>query len=334
MASITVNDLVIHRSGRLVVDGVSFAADPGEVCCLLGPNGAGKTTTLEALEGYLRPTSGSISVLGLDPARDQGRLAPSIGVMLQEGGLYPAMSPQRALRLFAAYYANPEDPADLLARVGLLEVAKLPAKRLSGGQRRRLALALALVGRPRVLFLDEPTAGVDPEGRLAVRAVINELRTAGVCVLLTTHELDEAERLADSLVLLNRGKISAAGRREEMLVAVDELRFAAPANLDLSELGHLLGAPIEEVRPGEYRLARPPDPDMVATIAKWLADAHIALSDLRAGRRRLEDLFLDLLETDPARVPGGQSASRTNGEAPTALDPSGARAGEVEGPAR
>src|SRR5271166_1256204 len=183
--------LVVEYGARRAVDGLSFTASAGEVLALLGPNGAGKTSTVECLEGYRRPAAGRVRVLGLDPRADHRALVPSIGVMLQRGGVYPMLGPRRILDLFAAYYADPEDPGALLDLVGLTGVAGTPWRHLSGGEQQRLSLAMALVGRPRVVFFDEPTAGVDPEGRLAIRAVVAGLARRGVCVLLTTHELAE-----------------------------------------------------------------------------------------------------------------------------------------------
>lgn len=210
-AALSCHDLVVRYGDRTAVDRVSLSAERGEVLCILGPNGAGKTSTIECLEGYRRPASGSATVLGLDPWRDQRQLVGRIGVMLQRGGLYPMLAPRRALRLFASYYEHPQDPEELLDLVRLQEVAGTPWRHLSGGEQARLSLALALVGRPEVVFLDEPTAGVDPEGRVGVRDVIGGLRDRGVCILLTTHELAEAERLADQVVILHHGVVAAAG---------------------------------------------------------------------------------------------------------------------------
>ncbi|MDA8296048.1 MAG: ABC transporter ATP-binding protein [Actinomycetota bacterium] len=312
MESIAVSQLSVHRRGVLAVDSVSFTARAGEVTVLLGPNGAGKTTTVETLEGYLRPDRGSVRVLGLDPAHQRAELTPTLGVMLQEGGIYPPMTSARAISLFASYYANPLGVDELLGIVGLSEVAGVPAKRLSGGQRRRLALALALVGRPRVVFLDEPTAGVDPEGRLAIRGVIEQLRGEGVCILLTTHELEEAERLADHLVLLRAGTIVADGTPAELLGGADEIRFAAAVGLPTEELAARLGAAVREERPGEYRVARAPDPAALAGVTTWLAERGVALDELRGGRRRLEEVFLELLveEAQPREAAPGRRGRR------------------------
>ncbi len=174
------------------VDDVDLAAEAGEVLVVLGPNGAGKTSTVETLEGYRRPATGDVRVLGLDPIADHAALTGRIGVMLQRGGVYPMLGPRRVLDLFGAYYPDPLPTAELLDLVGLAAVETTPWRHLSGGEQQRLSLALALIGRPEVAFLDEPTAGVDPEGRIAVRAAVAGLRERGVCVLLTTHELGEA----------------------------------------------------------------------------------------------------------------------------------------------
>src|SRR3954452_11523283 len=216
MAAVDISDLVVRYGAVTAVDGLSLSAGAGEVLALLGPNGAGKTTTVETAEGYRRPTAGTVRVLGLDPIADHRRLTPQIGVMLQQGGVYPGMGPLEALRLFSSYYDEPADPVALLDRVGLAAVAKTPWRRLSGGEQQRLALALALIGRPGVAFLDEPTAGVDPGGRLTIRAVISDLRAAGVSVLLTTHYLEEAERLADHVVIIDRGRVLTAGTPAEL----------------------------------------------------------------------------------------------------------------------
>ncbi len=295
MPAIDVEDLTVRLGTTLAVDRVTFSAHAGEILCLLGPNGAGKTTTVETVEGYRRPSGGTVRLLGLDPVADRLALTARLGVMLQGGGTYPQMSPERALRLFASYYDAPRPPAELLGLLGLDHVARTPAKRLSGGERQRLSLALALVGRPEVVFLDEPTAGVDPAGRIAVRRVLDDLRHAGVCVLLTTHELDEAERLADRLVIVDRGKVVAAGTPTDLVTTGDEIRFAAPAGIDCAGLGAALAATVTETSPGEYRADTPATPAAVARLTAWLAQHDLPLADLRAGRLRLEDVFLRLV---------------------------------------
>jgi ABC-2 type transport system ATP-binding protein len=286
--------LVVRYGILVAVDGLSFDADPGEVVALLGPNGAGKTTTVETLEGFRRADGGSVRVLGLDPWSDHTRLTARVGVLLQRGGIYPIMNTERAVRLFAAYYENPLPADELIDLVGLRSVARTPYKRLSGGEQQRLALALAIIGRPRVAFLDEPTAGVDPAGRIAVRDVVAGLRNDGVCVILTSHELDEVQRLADRVVIIDHGRVVAAGRQGEIQGGSEELRFAAQPGLETGELSVRLGAHVSEGPRGEYLIPAPPVPGLVAELAAWLAEHDLQLGDLRAGRQRLEDVFLRL----------------------------------------
>ena len=297
MGSIDVSGLVVRYSaGVVAVDGLSFSAGAGEVLALLGPNGAGKTTTVETLEGYKSPTSGTVRVLDLDPVADHVKLTPRIGVMLQKGGVYPGIRPVEALRLFASFYESPEDPAGLLDRLGLATVARTPWRRLSGGEQQRLSLALALVGRPEVAFLDEPTAGVDVAGRQVIREVIGELRDRGTCVLLATHELDEAERVADRVVIVDHGRVLAEGTPAGLMSAAERtsIEFGAPSGFDVAALSDALGATVVETRPGQYSVAASPSPSTVAALTAGLAEHDLALGDLRAGRQSLEDVFLRL----------------------------------------
>ncbi|HYA69181.1 MAG TPA: ABC transporter ATP-binding protein [Acidimicrobiales bacterium] len=291
-------DLVVSYGELTAVDHLSFAGYPGEILALLGPNGAGKTSTVETLEGYRRPASGSVRVLGLDPRSDHADLVARIGVMLQSGGVYPVLGPRRVLRLFARYYDRAEDPDALMELVGLGAVASTPSRRLSGGERQRLSLALALIGRPEVVFLDEPTAGVDPEGRLEIRRVIAGLRDRGACVLLTTHELPEAERLADRVVIVNEGRAVAQGTVAELAAAGGPagIRFAATSGVDLVSLSVALDAPagaVTEGPAGEYVADVEATPARVAALATWLAERGLELFDLRAGRRSLEEVYLE-----------------------------------------
>ncbi len=297
MPAVDVSGLVVRYPGDVTaVDGLSFTAEAGEVLALLGPNGAGKTTTVETLEGYKPPTAGSVRVLGLDPVADHARLMPRIGVMLQKGGVYPGIKPVEALRLFAAFYPSPEDAGGLLDRLGLTAVAGTPWRRLSGGEQQRVSLALALIGKPEVAFLDEPTAGVDVAGRQVIREVIGELRARGTCVLLATHELDEAERVADRVVIVDHGRLLAEGTPAELMSSTERttIDFGAPAGLDVGSLSAALGAAVVEVRPGQYSVIAPPAPATVAALTAWLAEHDLPLGDLRAGRQSLEDVFLRL----------------------------------------
>ncbi|MSO78536.1 MAG: ABC transporter ATP-binding protein, partial [Acidimicrobiia bacterium] len=240
------------------VDGISLVVTAGEVFGLLGPNGAGKTTTVEILEGYRRADGGTVRVLGLDPIDEGARLRPQIGVMLQEGGLYPGLRPLELLRSFAAFYDDPQDPVALLELVGLTDVRATVVRRLSGGQQQRLALALALIGRPSLVFLDEPTAGMDPHARATTWQMVRDLRDAGTTVMLTTHAMDEAEQLCDHVAIVDHGRIVASGTPAELTskAGVDELLFSATPGLACTELATALGvnpAVVSEPRPGEYR---------------------------------------------------------------------------------
>jgi ABC-2 type transport system ATP-binding protein len=297
--AVVCHDVVVRYGERAAVDGLSLAARPGEVLVILGPNGAGKTSTVECLEGYRRPAAGSVRVLGLDPARDHRALVPRIGVMLQRGGVYPMLGPRRALQLFASYYERPDDPAALLALVGLKAVDRTPWRHLSGGEQARLSLALALVGRPEVVFLDEPTAGVDPEGRLAVRDVVASLRDRGACVVLTTHELDEAERLADQVVIMRQGVAVAEGTPTGLAAATGPaaLTFGAPSGLDVTSLAAALGVAVTEEAPGRYSVGAQASPQLTATPTAWLAARDVQLTDLRAGRS-LEQTYLAVVGSE------------------------------------
>jgi ABC-2 type transport system ATP-binding protein len=315
MAAVEVEDLVVRYGPVVAVDGLALAAEAGEVTVVLGPNGAGKTSTVEVLEGLRRRARGRVQVVGLDPATDQRALAGRIGVMLQSGGVHPGIRPLEALRHAAALYPHPLDPGEVLERVGLVGRERRTWRQLSGGEQRRLALGLALVGRPQVAFLDEPTAGVDPQGRAAIREVIRQLRTDGTTVLLATHDLDEAERLADRVVIVDRGRLVASGTPDELMRAGTgaEVRFGAAAGLDLdgpSGLATRLGVPVHEAEPGEYVVRAAATPGLVAALTAWLAERELPLADLRAGRQRLEDVFLRLV-ADPG--PDGDADQRAGG---------------------
>ena len=304
-AAIDVRDLVVRYGDAAAVDGISFTVAPGTITALLGPNGAGKTTTVETLEGYRRPDAGTVRVLGLDPVAQRASLVPRIGVMLQQGGVATGLRPPEALSLFAAYYDHPDDPEALLELVGLRDAAATPYRRLSGGEQQRLSLALALVGRPDVAFLDEPTAGVDVGGRQVIRRVIADLRTRGVTVLLTTHDLEEAEKLADRVVIIDHGRVVADGTPAELMqsTGAEEIRFGAPRGLDTAALTDALDAPVIEAEPGEYVAGLAPTPGAVAALTAWLAEHDLPLADLRAGRQRLEDVFLRLTAEGTTATP-------------------------------
>jgi ABC-2 type transport system ATP-binding protein len=292
--AVVVSDLVVRYGDVTAVDGVSFEAERGEVLALLGPNGAGKTSTVETAEGYLRPASGSVSVLDRSP--EDPSLRERVGVMPQGAGAYPGLRVGEAVRLFASYYEAPDSPDRLLDVLGLRGVERSTWRSLSGGEQQRVSLALSLVGRPEVLFLDEPTSGVDVGGRQAIRAVVSALRDEGVCVVLTTHELAEAEKIADRVVIVDRGRVVASGTPASLrTLGAEEIRFAAPAGIDAASLSTRVGgAPVHSPSPGEYVVAVAPSPANVALVTAWLAEHDLPLADLRAGRQTLEDVFLRL----------------------------------------
>jgi ABC-2 type transport system ATP-binding protein len=324
------------RYGQLtVLAGLDLEVKAGTLVALLGPNGAGKTTTVEILEGYRRPEAGEVRVLGLDPHRDGAALRPRIGVMLQQGGIMPAALPRELVRLHARLYAEPADPDDLLELLGLSHAATRRYKLLSGGEKQRLALALALVGRPELLMLDEPTAGMDPAAKATVRTLIGDLRAAGRTILLTTHELADVERLADHVVVMDHGRILASGTPAELVAeSAPALRFRL-ATVDgrdpavdpviLAGLGAALGGTIEDDGPaGRHRLAgRAPDPRAVAILATWCAEHGLLLAEMRTTGGTLEERFLELIAEPDAddlatAAPTGDGAEgpvRTGGPA-------------------
>ncbi|NUT95339.1 MAG: ABC transporter ATP-binding protein, partial [Saccharothrix sp.] len=267
----------------------------GDVLALLGPNGAGKTTTVEVCEGFRAADGGTVRVLGLDPRSPA--LRPRIGVMPQGGGGYPGVRADEMLRLVAACAADPLDPAWLLDVLGLAGVGRTPYKRLSGGQQQRLSLACALVGRPELVFLDEPTAGMDPQARRLVWELVAALKADGVSVLLTTHLMDEAEALADHVVIVDRGQVVAAGTPQELTALEDQqLRFRARPGLDLTLLIGALpeGMEVREASRGGYLVQGLIDPQVVSTVTSWCAQQGVLAEELTVAKRSLEDVFLDL----------------------------------------
>ena len=290
---------VSKRYGSTIaVSELDFDVQAAEVLALLGPNGAGKTTTVEMCEGFLKPDSGSIEILGLDPVVDNAELRARIGVMLQGGGAYPAARAGEMLDLVASYAAHPLDPQWLLDTLGLTESARTTYRRLSGGQQQRLSLACAVVGRPELVFLDEPTAGMDAHARIVVWELIDALRRDGVTVVLTTHQLSEAEELADRILIIDRGVAVATGTPAELTRngAENQLRFKAPRMLDLSLLISALPESYRatETSPGEYLVEGHIDPQVLATVTAWCARLDVLATDMRVEQRSLEDVFLEL----------------------------------------
>ncbi len=293
--AIEIHGLTKRYGPVLAVDRLDLTVHAGETFALLGPNGAGKTTTVECCGGFRAPDAGTVRVLGHDPRRDGQLLRPRMGMMLQEGGVYPLARPLEVLDLFARFHHDPLDPRAMLERVGLADAARTRFRDLSGGQKQRLSLAMAVIGRPEVVFLDEPTAGLDPAARRVTWEHVRELRGEGVTVVLTTHLLDEAEALADRVAIVDRGRLLALGTPDELThTGRDELEFTTGETIDAAALSAHLGVDVVEVRPGRHHVHAANDPALVARLAAWLAERDVRLGELQAGRRSLEDVFLAL----------------------------------------
>ena len=274
-AAVEITDLTMRYAGRAVVDGLSMAAPQGSITIVLGPNGAGKTTTIETAEGFRTPQAGTVRVLGREPRRDAAWLAPRVGVMLQSGGVWPSLRAADMLAHVARLYGRPLPTGPLLERLGLTQVASTPYRRLSGGEQQKLALACAVVGRPELAFLDEPTTGLDPASRLSVWQFLGELRESGVSIVMTTHLLDEAQALADHVVVIVGGRVAAAGSVAQLTTSGPSLRFGARPGLDVAALQAALpgGFVASETSPGQYRVEGPIDPGTVAAVTSWCAGA-------------------------------------------------------------
>lgn len=297
--AVVVAESIGKRYGDVVaVVDISLQIPRGRITAVLGPNGAGKTTTLEICEGFRSPDRGRVTVLGADPERFDAAQRARVGIMLQSGGLWSMARPAETLRHLASFYADPQDPVDLLHRLSLDRVARTPYRRLSGGEQQRLKLACALVGRPDLLFLDEPTAGLDPHARRAVWELITAERDRGAAVVLSTHLMDEAERLADRIVIVHRGRVVAEGSPSELTAAgqTDQVILAPGVRVDTDDLLPALpvGSAIVELQPGRYVINAPVSPTLLGAVSAWCADRGIPQHAISIQRRSLEDVFLAL----------------------------------------
>jgi ABC-2 type transport system ATP-binding protein len=293
---------------KLAVDGLSLTVERGTVTAVLGPNGAGKTTTLETAEGYRRAQAGCVRVLGLDPVAERRLLLPRIGVMLQGGGAWSGARADEMLRHVARLHAHPLDVAALSDRLGLAECGRTPYRRLSGGQQQRLGLAMAVVGRPEIVFVDEPTAGMDPAARRTTWELLEELRGAGVSVVLTTHYMDEAERLADRIHIIDHGRLIASGTPLELTrggqAATIRLVVTKPFPPDAPvSLRRALGDRVEVTLLDELSIvvSGPADASSLAVVSRWCEDNDVLPESLTLGQRNLEDVFLELTGRGLAR---------------------------------
>ncbi len=296
---IEVEGLVKAYGPHTVVRDISFEVLPAEIFVILGPNGAGKTTTVEILEGLRKLDSGKVRVLGDDPGA-RG-VSHRVGVMPQEGDLYAGIRAEEAVRLFASFYDDPEDPRELMERIGIDRVRKTTYRRLSGGERRRLSLALALVGRPDLLFLDEPTAEMDIEGRRTTWDIVAGLKRRGATIVLTTHLINEAEKLADRVAILSRGELVALGSPAELAARKDaRITFETASQIDPDGLTAALGVSVTSTAPRTYRVeSDDPTPHLISRLATWLAARGVLFRSLDVGARSLEEVYLDLTGDRP-----------------------------------
>jgi len=287
---IEVDGLTIRYGNLLAVNNVSFRADSGEITAILGPNGAGKTSVIQACTGLRRPTGGVVRLLGSSP--QDARVRDRIGVMLQSGGLYPTARPLEWLTYLARLYPCSLDPATVLERLGLDPTMRTPTRRLSGGQAQRVKLAAALVHQPEVLFLDEPSAGLDPLGRQGLLDLIREQRAQGRSIVLSTHLLTDVEDLADRILVLAAGRIHASGSIAELTEAEAAVRFAGPPGLDFGGLAAMLpvGYRVLEPTPGTYVVDGPVRPEIMSTVGAWCAQHGALTAGIRPGRHSLEDI--------------------------------------------
>lgn len=307
-AAVEIDDLVMRYGDKTAVDGLSLVVPAGTITSVLGPNGAGKTTTLETCEGYRRPQAGRVRVLGLDPQRDRAALLPRLGVMLQAGGAWSGVRADEMLAHVASLHAHPLDTAMLSERLGLADCGRTPYRRLSGGQQQRLGLAMALVGRPELVFVDEPTAGMDPQARRTTWELLEELRADGVTVVLTTHHMDEAERLSDLVHVIDRGRVIASGTPAELTAlgasATIRLVVSRPVTSDIvqalaTDLGE--GTTARALDATSVLVAGPADATTLSRVAAWCETHDVTPVSLALGQRTLEDVFLELTGREMSR---------------------------------
>jgi ABC-2 type transport system ATP-binding protein len=299
--AVVVEDLEMRYGAKVAVDRLSLTVDRHSITAVLGPNGAGKTTTLETCEGYRRPHAGRVRVLGLDPQSQRRQLLPRIGVMLQSGGAWSGVRAVEMLDHVAALHASPLDVPMLVERLGLGGCGRTPYRRLSGGQQQRLGLAMAIVGRPELVFGDEPTAGMDPQARRTTWELLEELRGDGVTIVLTTHYMDEAERLADQVHVIDHGRLVTSGTPYDLtrgtgsstirLVVTEPFPTHAPASLQAT-LGR--DADVRAINAHSLLITGPADASTLAKVSAWCDEHGVLPESLTLGRRTLEDVFLQL----------------------------------------
>lgn len=289
--SVVVEQLTVRYGEITAVDNVSFTAPSASVTVILGPNGAGKTSTIEVCEGFRRAASGTARVLGLDPVADHRQLTNRMGVMLQGGGVYPSARVGDVISHFCALYDKGVDASGLIDSLGLAHRTNSVWRRLSGGEQQRVSLALALAADPEVVFLDEPTSGVDIEGRDAIARIITDLAMKGATVVMASHDMAEAQRVATHVVLFNGGRVIASGTPSDLATTRSSLRFSTNPGANTMSLSAMLGAPIREISPGQYEADQPPSPYAIATVTRWLADNNLPILGIDVGTESLEEIY-------------------------------------------
>ena len=289
--SVVVENLTVQYGSLTEVNKVSFTAPTGAVTVILGPNGAGKTSTIEVCEGFRTAASGSVRVLGLNPASDHAALTQRMGVMLQGGGVYPSVRVRDVVSHFCALYGKKVNASELLERVGLTDRATSTWRRLSGGEQQRVSLALALAAKPEVAFLDEPTSGVDIDGRDVIRDIIADMANNGTTVVLASHDMAEAEKVATHAVLFNAGSVVASGELTTLLGVRKRLRFTSVEGIDLVQLGGAAGSPAHHFGNGVYEIAAESSPRLIGRITQWLAEQQLPLHGIDMGQESLEDAY-------------------------------------------
>ena len=289
--SVVVENLSVSYGDLVAVDNVSFEAPSGSVTVILGPNGAGKTSTIEVCEGFRTAKSGSVRVLGLDPISDHRALTERMGVMLQGGGVYPSARVRDVVSHFCALHNKGVNATQLVERVGLSNRSTGTWRKLSGGEQQRLSLALALAADPEVIFLDEPTSGVDIDGRDVIADIIRDLAARGTTVVLASHDMAEAEKVATHAVLFNSGKVIASGEITSLLTSRKHLRFTSSEGLVPAELAVSIKSPVVAIGDGVYEVASEPTPQLMTRISQWLADNSHPLLGVDMGTESLEDTY-------------------------------------------
>ena len=289
--SVVVENLTVKYGDLVAVNDVSFEAPTGAVTVILGPNGAGKTSTIEVCEGFRTATSGTARVLGLDPVADHRALTERMGVMLQGGGVYPSARVRDVVAHFCGLYNKGVKPTELIERVGLSARASGTWRRLSGGEQQRLSLALALAADPEVIFLDEPTSGVDIDGRDIIGDIIRSLSARGTTVVLASHDMAEAEKVASHAVLFTAGKVIANGEISALVTTRRRLRFTSATGLVTADLAVAVNSPVMMISDGVYEVASEPTPQLMTRVTQWLTDNNQPLLGVDMGTENLEETY-------------------------------------------